>query len=520
MGRPKRKKRLLSFALVLFLLVSVPVNAYASIAGAATCSAGGYVLNLILSACGIDFSLSSVTAILGEWSGYEEYLEKGRNGQLGTFSQYLYDNAYGDKAGQLTEARRQEFENLTHILDNVAGASWGAVVTGAKSLILAVKDWLESLTGYGSETLIYSAPSPITAPLEGWDEEDYCSSDIFPFPEFPGYSYPYQVIHDPANEYWFTSRRFMPRMGCYEILNWYHTIGDDVFGLWNEETGSVSFYRKASGGGYEEVKAFYVYAYVNADGSFKYSVSDSDYGRLGAVSCSRRYLGNLPFQVFLSLEDMERYCRDGTVGDTVKTGEVILKALSINTDVQNSVLTDIPDTITLPDSAEAALKNAGAISDAMGDTAALKSALGSAGLLIDWKAPAIPDTPGITDTDTKELIAKVTAIPKEVVDTLFSRMETNGQEVTERFSIPKIIMSKFPFCIPFDLIYLLKILCKKAETIRIVIPIRIHYESYHYEHDLVVDFSDYQVLVDTLRVMLDLLFCACLIAGTRELIRG
>ncbi len=517
-------KRLISLSLAALLFVSAPVNAYASATAVATWTVGSYIINLILNACGIDLSLSSVTAVLGQWAGYDEYLEKGEKGQLGTFSQYLYDNAYGEEAAQLTEARRQEFEDLTRILNDAVNASWGAVVTGVSPLINAIKEWVKSLAGYGTETLTYSVPAHTMDSDNGWEDEYFCTATDSILPAPPSYSYAYRVINKPENEYWFMSRAPVSGTDYYQVRNWYHTIGDDVFGLYSETERTVSLYRKSSSGGYESVSSFYYYGSVNADGTLRYAIGDMAYGNANNILCDREYLGNLPFNVFLSLDDMVRYCEDGTVNCIAKTGETFLSALSVNTEVQNSALASVPDTITLPDSAVAAEKQADAISDAVADTAALGSALDSAGLEIGWIADEVIDTPAseVTSADMQALMDKVAALPTQIVDAFVDRIQSksDNNDSPEQASLPSIIMSKFPFCIPFDLIYLLEIMCAESEAPRFEIPIKIDYADFHYDNPFVVDFADFQLLVDILRGMLDLYFCACLISITRDLIRG
>ena len=68
--------------------------------------------------------------------------------------------------------------------------------------------------------------------------------------------------------------------------------------------------------------------------------------------------------------------------------------------------------------------------------------------------------------------------------------------------------------------YLVGLFCAEPETPRFVIPIKIDYEYVHVNEELVLDFSMFDDLAATVRIALDVLFCACLIAGTRSLIRG
>lgn len=86
--------------------------------------------------------------------------------------------------------------------------------------------------------------------------------------------------------------------------------------------------------------------------------------------------------------------------------------------------------------------------------------------------------------------------------------------------MPSSISDKFPFCIPFDVAYLVKAMNASAEVPRFELPFKIHYQSFNYEHTFVVDMSEWDVAVKILRTMLDLLFIAGLISVTRDMIRG
>ena len=53
-----------------------------------------------------------------------------------------------------------------------------------------------------------------------------------------------------------------------------------------------------------------------------------------------------------------------------------------------------------------------------------------------------------------------------------------------------------------------------------MIPIKVDYEYFHIDEEIVLDFSMFDELAFTLRIVLDIWFCACLIGATRSLIRG
>ena len=82
------------------------------------------------------------------------------------------------------------------------------------------------------------------------------------------------------------------------------------------------------------------------------------------------------------------------------------------------------------------------------------------------------------------------------------------------------VKDRFPFCIPFDLIYLVQALEAESEIPRFEIPINISYEFIEYHETFVVDFYDWITVVNVLRAMLDIWLLAGLIVATRDLMRG
>ena len=66
----------------------------------------------------------------------------------------------------------------------------------------------------------------------------------------------------------------------------------------------------------------------------------------------------------------------------------------------------------------------------------------------------------------------------------------------------------------------MSILAAEPETPQFVIPFRFDYDEFHISYDIVVDLSFLDELVAMIRIMLDILFCASLMLGTRSLIRG
>ena len=162
----------------------------------------------------------------------------------------------------------------------------------------------------------------------------------------------------------------------------------------------------------------------------------------------------------------------------------------------------------------------------------LEAALKNAGFAIDWGADVVVPTVAPTDvpvegedTETKTtlaaILAKVEAIPATIEAMLNNKLEPGDtDEDVENMKLPTSIADKFPFCIPFDVIYLVKAMNASSEVPRFELPFKIHYQNINYEHTFIVDMTEWDAAVKILRTMLDLLFIAGLISTTRELIRG
>lgn len=503
--------------LATILLISCPITAYASGASVAL-TAGRYVLSLVFDACGIEFDLSTVSRIIGQWSTYDDYREKGAAGELGLFSQWLYDQG---ESTQAQDAREQIYAQQRALTD-IMNSAWGATVSGVKSLITAIKNWLMTLVGYGSGST--SLTVPVGTFTKDWTTEPYVTTRLCPMRYG---SYASRYINNADNEFVMTSYGPSSWAGYAYIRNWYKPKAVEVFGLY-KDTG-VYLYTKDGKGGYAEYLMFYHYNYMTSAGAYRWTTYDSNHGQIASVPCEERYAGSLPFMVFMTESAMAAYCAEGAISNVYKPGEVALKAENVNADIQNAVLKDIADVIAIPADAAQAQDVLDKASEAMPDESALKTAIREGGLVIDW-APDIdvPDeTEKPTDADTEDktvvgklsdIIAAVEAIPERIAKK-FKEDSTDDKDLDE-MSLPKTIISKFPFCVPFDLAYLVETLVAKQEIPKVDIPIKFDYLDFHYNETFVIDFGDYQTVVTIFRIMQDLLFTAGLIVVTRNLIRG
>lgn len=506
-------KRISCGILAAFLITYSPVTSYATATSIAI-SAGTYAINLILSACGIEFTLSSITSIIGEWKDMEDYNTKGANGELGLFSQFLYNRTVDTG---LSEEVRQSALEQSQALNNVLHSAWGATVSGVKGLISAFKSWLSSLAGYGTETMDFNAK--VDVPAYAWTVGNYVTASPYALRTPPSYTYIYQYIN--SNEYVFTSFGDSAFANYATVRNWYKPASVDVVGYYDKNTSTVRFYTK-DGDSYKSYSMFYYYAIVNADGAYRYSFADSDYGAITAISVDEKYLGNLPFPVFASFASVGNYFQTGIISDVYEAGQIKLAADGINVEVQKAALKDIPDSIALPASQDAAIANMNTITDTiMMDTTAFKEAIVAGGLAIDWGEEGVSDKDDEkTDADLKGIVGAIDALPKSIADTLEERAKTDGETAKDRLSLPVSIIDKFPFCVPFDAAYLIESLAVEKETPVFAFPFKFDFANFSYDETFYLDFTDYDGLVAIFRVMQDVLFCAGLIVVTRNLIRG
>lgn len=104
----KTLRRVVSLFLVTVLLLSFPLTAFA--APAAVPSVSEYIFDTLLSANGVDTSLSGVQSWLGSWTGYDDYWSKESVGNLGhTVNGYMT----GSTTGKMLKSRQRPVNKLT-----------------------------------------------------------------------------------------------------------------------------------------------------------------------------------------------------------------------------------------------------------------------------------------------------------------------------------------------------------------------------------------------------------------------
>ncbi len=517
----KKLRKIIATVLVYITVSAVTLNitytAYASVAATGVITAGGYVVKILLDACGISLSLSSLTALIGEWDTLQEYEQLGSEGKLGAFSQYLYNKTHTGETGEAIE-RGQAAEQA---LADAMSASWGATIENLDPLLKELKDYLGYCYGYGTADSVYYVPS--VPENKTWGVTGWSSRDFFPLPTTPAVLVP-AVANDASFTLFLTSYVAGYTSNDMNVQNWYYEPACDVFGVYDAAEKKLETYeRNASDKTYRTYYCTAYSAYAYEDGSLKYSVTSTDWWKRATIYCSPADAGALPFPVFGSLSAAMDYVETGAKDNVYVPGTLPLEAENENKALQKAVIKSITGTLTIPASADAAQNKLAGISDAYASDTALKSAIADAGLAIDWGAE---DTEtgdkDKTDTDTllKRIIDTMVTLPDSVVDAVEGRLETDGETAKDKLSLPVSIMDKFPFCIPFDVIYLVKALAADPVAPKFDIPLKFDYESFHYDEIFIIDFSDYDSVVRIFRIMLDVLFISGLIVVTRNLIRG
>lgn len=506
--KQKQCKRFLCGFLSVFLLLSCPVRAYASGAAAAV-TAVIYAVSHILAACGVFVSSAMVEVLMGSWSSESEYLALGAEKKLGAYAQRVYENARNGESGVA-----ETFQAIEVALISCGCAAWGEVVTGIRPMVADIKEFLKEAYGYQIEGVWQV---PIVPEDHTWGVSQWSTREAYPVPTGPLYpSYP----TDSAYTYFLTSYvQSAYGADCMNIQNWYYINSLDIFGVYDVSTRGLTTYRRnAETAQYSTYAAAAYSVFVNSDGSLRFTPGIESGWNRATMLCSPADAGSLAFPVFASLADAQHYVATGEAVNTYVSGTVPLEVEVFREDVAALGADAVSDTLSFPASADLAASNLAALADVYpaGTLEEVQETVGAGGLALE----GVSDVPVAGDTALSDILESVRAIPGAIADSISDAFSFEASEVETQLSVPGIISEKFPFCIPFDVIYLIDALAAEREVPRFVLPLNIDYQFIQYHHEFVVDFSEWDSAVTVLRVMLDLLFCACLIAATRSLIRG
>lgn len=507
-ARPGYFKRFLCAFLSCVLFLLSPAHAYAS-ATAAAVTTVCYAVYYILAACGVVISANMLGTLIGDWADEAEYLLRGAEKTLGVYAQRVYEYARSQDS-----AIAEKYKEIEKILLSCASAAWGETVTGIRPLAADISEFLKEAFGYGAKGAWYL---PAVPEEHTWGVSQWSAREAYPVPVGPLYpSYP----TDPDYTYFLTSYvQSAYGSDCMNIQNWYYLNSLDIFGVYDVPSMTLTTYkRNAAASEYSVYRAAAYSVFVNSDGSLRFSPGISSGWYRDTMLCSPADAGSLPFPVFASMEDAKNYVATGEAVNTYVSGTVPMEVEVFREDAASLVENALSGILSFPASADLAASNMAALADTYpaGTLEDVRETVGAGGLELGDTT----DIPVTGDAALSDILEAVRDLPAAIAGSVADAFSFEASEAEEQLSVPGIISEKFPFCIPFDVIYLVETLAADRETPRFVIPINIDYQFVHYHQEFVLDFSEWEPAVVIFRIMLDLLFCACLIAATRSLIRG
>lgn len=523
-------KRVTALFLSALLLLSFPITSLAVATAAPTVAE--YIFGTILSANGVSSSLSGIKAWLGTWDTYEDYMDKGSRGELGAYSQWLYDYSRSDRAESAREKALENIEAMTEWMQldwsDVSGKridlktgivnGWvnGAIGT-SEDIACSVQGYLKTFPSYGTSALGYAqAPPAVNDNIEEWEKPSGWGKSFLVTSEQGYFSY------QRKTSWYFYPSDYDSRNTYYAYLDHYQTSTDKWYVMFRCISGVPQSIGKVFGVNV----GVHVEVYNMNTGTKKTNdtVISTNAGSAMRISDVR----NLPFPVFSSETAANAFVANKVLEGLANQTVVGLPVSGVNVSAQTLTPTVVSDGITLPDSSELAAKLLNELISSMDRISELEAVLKNSGFVIEWGDGGsidIPDTGEGTDTETKtaiqKILAKVEALPATIQSMLNNAFDVGeADDNVNNMKLPVDITGKFPFCIPFDVIYLVKSMSAKSEVPRFELPFKIHYGDINYEYTFVVDLTQWDPAVQILRTMLDLLFIAGLVSNTRNLIRG
>ena len=504
-----RLKRFVCVFLSSVLVLFSPLHAYVASASVTAIASGTYAVIVILAACGILISSETYQVLIGSFTSEAEYLDLGAKGQLGIYAQRIFNMARN--GNDLTH--QKTFMRLETSLVSAVCCNWGDTVSGIQELTADLKGFLGScigLTNKGAYVQLPAVPSE-----ETWGVTEWSSVEKYPLPtgliSSPSYAY------DSAYTHFLTVYAlctWSPQ--AMNIQNWYFANTLDIFGAYDAGKKRLTLYKRdAEKSAYAAYYAPVYSAFVNEDGSLKYETSSTSGFNREWTLCTPLDAGALPFPVFCTQEDIDWYVSTGEIRNPYVAGTITAPLEGYRSDVFDLADGCISDVFTVPADADIAAENLGAITDVYpaGAVADVQESVKAGGIPMDLITD-VPATGTISD-----VLSSIAALPGSIAQSITDAFAVSAEDA-EQLSVPEIISNKFPFCIPFDFAYLISILAAEPETPQFVIPFRFDYDQFHISYDIVIDLSFLDELVAMIRIMLDILFCASLMLGTRSLIRG
>lgn len=486
-------------------LVTAPAKSYG--APAVAVAVGGYTVGHVLAACGVLAGTAAVTVLIGTWDDRDTYLAQGAAKKLGAYAQNVYDKARDTASGAA-----EKYQQIEETMISLVTAGWGDTVSGVQLLVEDIKPYLKTIYGYGYTGELWHVP---TVPVDQtWAESEWSTLDFYPLPT-AGLVPP--VSTDGNHTLFLTNYLTCAYAGAMNVLNWYYLSTADIFGIYDPVSMVLTTYqRNAEESTYSEYRAYACSAYVNEDGSLRFSYGSTSWWQRATMLCTPADAGSLSFPVFGTVEDAEHYVATGEAINTYVSGTMPMEVDAFREDIAALDAANISDVFTLPETEDIAAERLALLESTFADASAaeLSQVLTDSGLAVD-----VTDIPG-EDVDEREVVGAITALPGQIADAISDLFTMDSDQAQENLSLPAMVANKFPFCIPFDFIYLVQSLAAEKEVPVFEFPVKFDYEDFHYEHTFVLDMSVFDPAIDILRIMLDLLFCSWLISATRHLIRG
>lgn len=509
-GFLKRFKQSLCAALSCLILFLCPMRAYA-IGTTLAITVGSFTIGQILAAVGVLAGGAAVAVLIGNWNDEATYLSLGAIMKLGSYAQRVYGNARSDNP-----EIAKKYQKIEQALIACMSSSWGSTITGIQPLAADLKEFLSSVYGYGTMGKLWQVP---TVPdSEEWGISEWSSRDFYPLPTSPAVLVPF-MANNPDYTLFLTSYvtcTWSPKI--MNIQNWYYINTLDIFGIYHATTRTLTTYkRNAATSTYSEFSAYAYSAFLDADGVFMDKVSSTSYWQRPTIRCSPADAGELSFPVFTTIADAEHYVSTGEALNTYVSGTIAMEVDGFREDLaalEDSVISDV---FALPSSAEAAASHVSDLVDVYpaGTIADVQETITASGLKV-----GASDIPGTGDLTLSDVVSGILAIPGAIVQAIEDFFTISTEDVEQFLSLPDTICSKFPFCIPFDLAHLISALFAEPQAPKFVFPLKLDYEFLHIDYEFVIDLTEWEQAATTLRILLDILFCACLIGGTRSLIGG
>lgn len=137
------------------------------------------------------------------------------------------------------------------------------------------------------------------------------------------------------------------------------------------------------------------------------------------------------------------------------------------------------------------------------------------GKVLNPDLPDVPDVPDVPEVGLSDILAAIeaaTAAVGSITDALTKPLDLPD---IKGLSLPALITTKFPFCIPFDAARLVALLDAEPVAPRFEIPLKV----FTFEHTIVITFERFEPVLEVIRWFEYIVFVAGLMVATRNFIK-